>query len=601
MIALEHWIQTPLVSALGWTLFHFVWEGTSIALLLAGILQLWRPASARVRHGLACLAMAAMPAAFGLTFVRSAPPPPIATTAPASNVPAIAPGQTSSGWIGPLPPSLYSRLPWAVPFWMAGVAFFQLYSFAGWIVARRLRRTGVFPAPSQWRERLAALGARLNLATPVLLLESSLIDVPAVIGVWRPAILLPIALLTGLRTEQLELILLHELAHIRRYDYLVNLLQKSVEALLFYHPAVWWVSGLMRMERENCCDDVVVAASGSPREYALTLATLEWNRSAARDAVLAANGGSPMKRIRRMLKEPETSRAACAPVFSAGLLLLSIALALAALQAKPLPQAQTAPGADLKSDPYQRWMHEVSYIMTQQERASYQALRTDAECVAFIASFWDRRNPTPGAAENKAKEEYYRRLAYANGHFSAGKEGWETDRGRIYVTYGPPDEIESHPRGGTGSISEPNEQWLYHHIEGMGDNLTFGFTDPAGTGEYRLTSNPLAPPVPPPQAGTAPQTIRVGGQVQEQNLIAKVDPVYPPLAMQARIQGTVRFSATIGKDGRVSNLQLISGHPLLIEAAKTALLQWIYRPTLTNGNAVDVVTTVDVNFTLGPK
>ncbi|MGI8988535.1 MAG: M56 family metallopeptidase, partial [Bryobacteraceae bacterium] len=327
MIALEYWIETPLVNALGWTLFCFVWQAALIASILAAILLLWRPASARARYGLACLAMAAMPAAFGLTLIRSVPPTRDAATAPLANAgPALDSRQISSGWIGSFPPNLYSRLPWVVPFWMTGVACFYLYSVAGWMAARSLRRTGVLPAALEWRERLSALADRLRLKTPILLLESSRVDVPVVIGVLRPAILLPVALLTGLPAGQLELILIHELAHIRRYDYLVNLLQKCVEALLFYHPAVWWVSGLIRIERENCCDDIVVEASGEPREYALTLATLEWNRSAAR-AALAANGGSLMKRIRRMLKEPETSRAAYAPVFSAGLLLLSIGLA----------------------------------------------------------------------------------------------------------------------------------------------------------------------------------------------------------------------------------------------------------------------------------
>jgi TonB family protein len=105
------------------------------------------------------------------------------------------------------------------------------------------------------------------------------------------------------------------------------------------------------------------------------------------------------------------------------------------------------------------------------------------------------------------------------------------------------------------------------------------------------------PPPPPPQPGT-PQRIRVGGGVQQENLIQKVDPVYPPLAYQARIQGTVRFTAIIGRDGRIENLQLVSGHPLLVEAAREAASQWQYKPTLLNGSPVEVVTQVDVNFKL---
>lgn len=109
-----------------------------------------------------------------------------------------------------------------------------------------------------------------------------------------------------------------------------------------------------------------------------------------------------------------------------------------------------------------------------------------------------------------------------------------------------------------------------------------------------------APPPPPPKVEkpVTPQRIRVGGNVQAANLIRKVTPVYPPLAKQARIQGTVRFTAIIGKDGTIQNLQLVSGHPLLVQAAQDAVRQWVYKPTLLNGEPVEVVTQIDVNFTL---
>jgi protein TonB len=109
-----------------------------------------------------------------------------------------------------------------------------------------------------------------------------------------------------------------------------------------------------------------------------------------------------------------------------------------------------------------------------------------------------------------------------------------------------------------------------------------------------------APPPPPPPVAkpVTPSRIRVGGNVQAANLVRKVTPVYPPLAKQARIQGTVRFTAIIGKDGTIQNLQLVSGHPLLVAAAQAAVTQWVYKPTLLNGEPVEVVTQIDVNFTL---
>ena len=138
------------------------------------------------------------------------------------------------------------------------------------------------PRPVFWQERLDRLARALRLSRPVALLESCLAEVPVVIGYVRPVILMPVGLLAGLPAGQVESILLHELAHIRRHDYLVNLLQTSVEGLLFYHPAVWWISGVIRAERENCCDDLVVATRATrmhtPRRWP------HWNKTVGRRA-----------------------------------------------------------------------------------------------------------------------------------------------------------------------------------------------------------------------------------------------------------------------------------------------------------------------------
>jgi BlaR1 peptidase M56/HEAT repeats len=140
------------------------------------------------------------------------------------------------------------------------------------------------------------------VSRPVRLVASALTQVPAVIGWWRPVILMPVSVLTGggLTPLQLDALLAHELAHVRRHDYLVNVLQTVIEALLFYHPAVWWVSTRVREEREHCCDDLAVAACGDARFYATALLTMEQLRTAPALA-LAANGGSLVGRVRRLL------------------------------------------------------------------------------------------------------------------------------------------------------------------------------------------------------------------------------------------------------------------------------------------------------------
>jgi TonB family protein len=237
------------------------------------------------------------------------------------------------------------------------------------------------------------------------------------------------------------------------------------------------------------------------------------------------------------------------------------------------------------------FLQEVSYIITAPEKAAFTGLQSDPERDRFIEQFWEQRNPTPGSVSNDFRDEYYRRLNYANVHFAG-------DRVRIYVLDGPPDEIESHSE--TPS-APPNEAWHYHHLEGVGDNVDFVFVDFARTGDYRLSGQPSPAKEAMPAATGATQRIRVGSGTQAANLVTKVDPIYPPLALQARIQGAVRFSVTIGKDGRPANIQLVSGHPLLVKAAKEALQQWIYKPTLLNGEPAEVLTQAEVYFTLPPK
>src|SRR4029077_4514355 len=155
--------------------------------------------------------------------------------------------------------------------------------------------------PPEWQEILGKLGARIGISRPVRLLVFAIVQVPTVIGWLRPVVLVPVGALSGLPAEHLEALLLHELAHIRRHDYLVNILQSIAEALLFYHPAVWWVSGHIRADRELCCDDMAVSASGDALMYARALAQLESCRPAQLGATIPANGGSLAERIGRLL------------------------------------------------------------------------------------------------------------------------------------------------------------------------------------------------------------------------------------------------------------------------------------------------------------
>src|SRR5437879_7700091 len=150
---------------------------------------------------------------------------------------------------------------------------------------------------------------------------------------------------------------------------------------------------------------------------------------------------------------------------------------------------------------YQKWLtEEDGYILTDEERSAFLRLSNNEEREQFIEQFWLRRDPTPDTVENEFKEEHYRRIAYANERFASGIPGWKTDRGRIYILYGKPDEIESHPSGGTydrpieeggGTTSTfPFEIWRYRYIEGIGNEVLLEFVDPSMSGEYRMTIDP---------------------------------------------------------------------------------------------------------------
>jgi GWxTD domain-containing protein len=151
--------------------------------------------------------------------------------------------------------------------------------------------------------------------------------------------------------------------------------------------------------------------------------------------------------------------------------------------------------------PFRKWLNEdVFYIITDEEKTSFKRLNTDEEREQFIEQFWLRRDPTPDTQENEYKEEHYRRIAYSNERFASGIPGWKSDRGRIYITFGPPDEIEDHPSGGTyqrpieeggGTTSTfPFQKWRYRYIEGIGNDIIIEFVDTTMTGEFRMTMDP---------------------------------------------------------------------------------------------------------------
>jgi len=333
MNTLLQWGGHPAVDRLGWTLLHFLWQGAVIAALFAVAQTGLRRRSSHARYWTGCLALALMLAAPVITFLalgaeRTVPVALAAggTRSSAARPPALDGQGGQSGQRGqprapiplpaylnpnlnlnlPAPPSLLSGklIPGLVLVWLLGVSALSIRLLFSSLHVARLKRRGHEPPGEPWLTRLDRLRAALQISRPVRLVKSFLIEVPAVVGWLRPVILLPAASLAGLTPAQLEAILAHELAHVRRHDYLVNLLQNALETLLFYHPAVWWISSCVRAEREICCDEIAVKLCGDRLVYAQALAALEQLRAGRPALALGADGSSLLERIRRLSGAP---------------------------------------------------------------------------------------------------------------------------------------------------------------------------------------------------------------------------------------------------------------------------------------------------------
>jgi bla regulator protein BlaR1 len=313
---------SPWIDALGWTLLHFIWQGLVIGAGFA-IARAWLPkerCDARYAAGLVALAVTAICPAltFSALLHRQTIGAALAPAVPGAQgqiAAAIASVQTA------VPVGTDGWLPWLVLVWVGGVLFMACRALHQWRVLARVARHHALRSV-EWESVLATLARRFRFARRIRVLVSECIDTPTLIGWLKPVILLPAAVALGFPRQQIELILAHELGHLRRYDHLINLAQALLETLLFYHPVVHWISGEIRNEREICCDALVLrVTAGEPREYARTLAALEELRQRpSAQLALAASGGVLLDRVRRIVGMPATGLTAVRP--NAGLWVL---------------------------------------------------------------------------------------------------------------------------------------------------------------------------------------------------------------------------------------------------------------------------------------
>lgn len=343
--------DSPVVHAIGWAILQSLWQGTVVGLMTMLVLWTLRRTAAQVRYAAACVGLAVLVVSWTASVVGSIVDGGVsaadAGAASAINAVPVSPPATLEALGPPLPPVATPSLQpkwqqrleaWSVavvPIWLVGVCALSLRLLVGWTIVERVRRRAAAgnnrlgdEFDRAFLERVRILAARVRVGRPFCLVRSAAVSVPTVIGWIRPVILLPVNVVTGLTASQLDAVIAHELAHIRRHDYAVNIIQAAAEIVLFYHPACWWISRQIRREREHCCDDVAVAVCGDGVDYAAALAELESLRSNDATLGLAVTGGELTRRVKRLLAPAAADRPGASAW--AGALVPVVALAVVA-------------------------------------------------------------------------------------------------------------------------------------------------------------------------------------------------------------------------------------------------------------------------------
>jgi beta-lactamase regulating signal transducer with metallopeptidase domain len=301
-----NWVSPEVLRTLGWTLLHFIWQGAGIAALFAVACAVWRSAAARYALAVGALVLMLVSPIFTFAWLRAQTNSAVRTGAEGALTWARTSTQNASALSGSHAPVAKSEseqpmaMLWLVEAWFLGVLLLSLRTAGGLLLIERMRRKEIKPVAAELYAKCLVLQRRMGLDRVIRFCECHRLDAPSVLGWFRPVVLLPVRALTGLTEDQIEAVIAHELAHIRRLDCFVNLFQIATETLLFYHPAVWWVSQRIRAERENCCDDEAIAICGDAVNYARALTLMEeWRTAPA--LMMAANRSPLAARVVRLL------------------------------------------------------------------------------------------------------------------------------------------------------------------------------------------------------------------------------------------------------------------------------------------------------------
>ena len=409
-----NWISPEVLRTLGWTLLHFVWQGAAVAALFAVASAVCRSASARYALAVGALVLMVVAPIITFTWLYRGTNPAVRSGAQgvfslaegaAKHTAAFAaPGAPAADSIGAQPKVMLLL----VEAWFLGVVLLSLRTAGGLLLIERMRRREIKPVVAALYEKCVALQRKMGLARIIRYCECMRLDAPAVLGWFRPVVLLPVRALTGLTEEQIEAVIAHELAHIRRLDCFVNLFQIAAETVLFYQPAVWWVSQRIRTERENCCDDEAIAICGDAVNYARALTLMEeWRTAPA--LMMAANRSPLAERVVRVLG----LNGATGRTRMAGLGVSFVCLAGALLAGNAfLSVAQASRGFGTFAG---KWQESSSVIVVKPESASTKGRIAPAAKPAPAAAPAPQSQPAPKpqTANDEKKQSYMDAMAAA--------------------------------------------------------------------------------------------------------------------------------------------------------------------------------------------
>lgn len=589
-----------LIQALAEALLHFLWQGALIALVVYLALGRMRSASANARHLVALAGLTLMALAVPTTTLWLWSEPGAATTSAQSGevkrlLVAIAPGGD-----GFEPWSL-----WIVCLWLAGALVTATRTSLAWFGLWQIRRAADFDVPEQLRTLLTKLRALMDLPDRVRIGQSRAVPGPLVMGWLKPVLLLPPSLVARLPAGQLEMILAHELAHLRRADHWINLFQIVIETLLFYHPAVGWVSRRIRIERENACDDLVVSVTGRKLEYVEMLASLERWRRPGPSLALGVGDGQILTRIQRLVErrgEPRRARGNTLGLLAAILATLGLGSgpmleswlsdqSPATVAPEPIDQRPTAPSTppnlpDTVADPpgsaAERTVHAARSEFDRSGLIEPPVLEPTpepvAEPVAEPAS-QPEPQPEPSTEATAAVERQQRPTARES------EPGPEPARPAAAA---PP----SRPQAVTGTTAQPPQPGTVPTLP-TDMLLAANLPTPTALTDSGREQDPATAPV----ETVAREAVVTGGA-----LVQRTEPNYPRRALVRQIGGVVEVELEIDTDGSVGAVDIVSESPAgygFGKAAAQAARRWRFEPFERGGDPIRHHGRVELRFEPG--